>query len=69
MVFYRRVYWGFPDPFHFLSFSYRMSSILPTENSDIAAASAGKVILEKLNRQLGQRGITAGELTQALAPL
>ena len=46
-----------------------MSSILPVENLDTAAAAAGKVVMEKLNRQLGQRDISARELPQALIPL
>ena len=45
-----------------------MSSILPVENLDTAAAAAGKVVLEKLNRQRGQRDISARELPQALIP-
>ena len=46
-----------------------MSSILPVENLDTAAAAAGKVIMGKLNRQLGQRDISARELSRALIPL
>ena len=46
-----------------------MSSIRPVENLDTAAAASGKVVLEKLNRLLGQRDITARELSQALIPL
>ena len=46
-----------------------MSSILPIENLDTAASAAGKVISEKLNRQLGERDISARGLSQALIPL
>ena len=53
-------------PIFFGSFYLNMSSILLVENLDTAAAAAGKVILEKLNRQLGQRDISAWEFPQAL---
>ena len=46
-----------------------MSSIPPVENLDTAAAAACKVILEKLDHQLGQRGISARELPHAHIPL
>ena len=46
-----------------------MSSILPVENLDAAAAAAGNVVMEKLNRHLGQRDISAREIPQALIPL
>ena len=46
-----------------------MSSIPPVENLDTAAAAAAKVVLEKLNRQLAQRDISARDLSQAVVPL
>ena len=44
-------------------FLFNMSSILPVENLDAAEAAAAKVVLGKLNRQLGQRDISARGLS------
>ena len=63
---------GFPlthRHFLFQPLPLNMSSILPVENIDTAAAAAGKVVLEKLNLQLGQRDITDRGLSQAPIPL
>ena len=46
-----------------------MSSIPPVENLDAASASAAKVVLEKMNRQMGHRDISAIELSQSPIPL
>ena len=50
-------------------FLLKMSSNLPVENLDAAVAAAASVVLETMSRQVGQRDISARELSHALIPV